>query len=76
MAEKVFIERDFGQLISDERDIMLPLRLTKEVQEWCLTNNIKAERSQKQAIIQSYYGVTLWRIKDEQQRAWFILRWL
>jgi hypothetical protein len=75
MAEKVFMERGSTQLISDERDIMLPLRLTKEVQEWCLTNNITAEQSQKQAIIQSYYGVTLWRIKDERQRAWFMLKW-
>jgi hypothetical protein len=75
MAEKVFLEQGSFRLISDERDIMLPLRLTKEVQKWCLTNNIKAEQNQKQAIIQSYYGVTLWRIKDEQQRAWFILRW-
>lgn len=76
MAKKVFIQRDFYQLVSDERDIMLPMSLTKEVHDWCDSNNISAEQSQRQVITQSAFGVTLWRIKDEQQRVWFALRWI
>ena len=76
MAEKVFIKRDSYLLMSDERDIMLPMGLTNQVEEWCLNNNITAERVQRQSIGQSAFGVTLWRIKDEQHRMWFTLRWL
>jgi len=75
MAEKVFIERKSFQLISDERDIMLPMGLTKQVEEWCLNNNITAERA-PQIFFQTALSVTLWRIKDEQHRMWFTLRWV
>ncbi len=68
MAEKVFIQRDSFQLVSDERDIMLPLSLTNEVHEWCVSNNVIAEQK-------SAFGVTLWRVKDYEQRMWFALRW-
>ena len=76
MAEKVFMKRDSYLLMSDERDIMLPMGLTNQVEEWCLNNNITAERVQRQSIGQSAFGVTRWRIKDEQHRMWFTLRWL
>ena len=75
MAEKVFIERKSLQLISDELDVMLPMGLTNQVEEWCLNNNITAERV-PQIFVQTAFGVTLWRIKDERQRMWFTLRWL
>jgi len=75
MAEKVFIERKSYKLISDERDVMLPMGLTDQVEEWCLNNNITAEQVQRQLIGQTALGVTLWRIKDERQRMWFMLRW-
>jgi hypothetical protein len=74
MAEKVFIERKSYKLISDERDVILPMGSTKQVEEWCLNNNITAERV-PQIFVQTQLGVTLWRIKDEQQRMWFMLRW-
>ena len=76
MAEKVFIKRDSYLLMSDERDIMLPMGSTKQVEEWCLNNNITAERVPRQIFVQTAFGVTLWRIKDEQHRMWFTLRWL
>jgi len=76
MAEKVFIERKSYKLISDERDVMLPMGLTNQVEEWCLNNNITAEQVQRQLIGQTAFGVTLWRIKDERKRMWFMLRWL
>jgi len=74
MAEKFFIERKSYKLISDERDVMLPMGLTNQVEEWCLNNNITAERA-PQIFVQTALGVTLWRIKDERKRMWFKLRW-
>ena len=75
MAQKTFLERSGTKLQSDERDIMLPLSLGREIQQWCQDNNIQAVRVQNQVIVQTMFGVTLWRIPDEQQRAWFALRW-
>jgi hypothetical protein len=77
MAEKVFIDIESAdiKLISDERDIMLPLKLTKEIQSWCDSNGVIAERVQHHVIIQSLFQITLWHIKDEKHRMWFRLRW-
>ena len=75
MAEKVFIKQDSYSLIGDERDIMLPMGLSKQVREWCESNDIKVEQNQLQIILQTNFGVTLWRVRDEQQRMWFALRW-
>lgn len=75
MNQKVFVEKNSYQLVSDERDIMLPWKLTKEIQTWCNANNIIAEQNPQQVILQTAFGVALWRIKDEKQRMWFALRW-
>lgn len=75
MAQKTFLERSGTKLQSDERDIMLPMNWSQEIQQWCQDNNIQAVRVQNQVIVQTMFGVTLWRIPDEQQRAWFLLRW-
>ena len=75
MAQKTFLERSGTKLQSDERDIMLPIDWSQEIQQWCQDNDIQVEAVQHQIIFQSMFGVTLWRIPDEQQRAWFALRW-
>jgi hypothetical protein len=75
MAQKTFLERSGTKLQSDDRDFMLPMDWSQEIQQWCLDNDIQVEVVQHQIIIQSMFGVTLWRIPDEQQRAWFALRW-
>ena len=75
MAQKTFLERSGTKLQSDGRDFMLPMSLSQEIRQWCQDNNIQVEAVQHQIIIQSMFGVTLWRIPDEQQRAWFALRW-
>ena len=75
MVLKTFLERSGTKLQSDDRDFMLPMSLSQEIRQWCQDNNIQVEAVQHQIIIQSMFGVTLWRIPDEQQRAWFALRW-
>ena len=77
MAQKTFINIEFAdiKLVSDDRDIMLPLQLRKQVEEWCSINEITAEPVGDRVFIQTMFGVTLWRVKDEAQRVAFALRW-
>ena len=75
MALKTFLDIGGTKLQSDDRDFMLPLSLGQDIKQWCQDNNIQAVAVQNQVIAQSMFGVTLWRIPDEQQRAWFALRW-
>lgn len=77
MTEKVFIDIESAdvKLIGDHRDIMMPMKLTKEIQAWCEGNAIIAEPVQNHVMIQTMFGVTLWRIKDDKDRMWFTLRW-
>ena len=77
MAQKVFIDVESTdiKLVSDDRDIMLPLAVRPQVEEWCRVNEITAEPVGDRVFIQTMFGVTLWRVRDEQQRLAFILRW-
>jgi hypothetical protein len=78
MAEKIFMERDRFILRGDDRDIMLPAQYKMAVLSWCRKNNIDVElplNKDNEHIAKHYFGVNLWRIRDEQQRAWFALRW-
>ncbi len=55
----------------DSRDIPLPVNLREQVWSWCERQNIELEGQ--------FYGVNgcdVWRIKDEEQRVRFILKWL
>ena len=78
MAEKIFMERDRFVLRGDDRDIMVPAQHRKAVVRWCRQNKIDLEcplSKDNQAIIKDYFGVNLWRVRDEQQRMWFVMRW-
>lgn len=78
MGTKVFIEKGKFKLIGDERDIMLPTQYKIAVLEWCRKNSIEVEcpiTEDHQHIARQYFGVNFWRIRDEQQRTWFILKW-
>ena len=78
MAQKVFIDIESAdiKLVSDDRDIMLPLRLRSEIEAWCRVNEITAEPVGDRVFIQTMFGVTLWRVRDDAQRVAFTLRWL
>jgi hypothetical protein len=75
---KIFLERDKLKLVSDERDIMVERSLYNDVVNWCKENNILAVSalgSTASTFVAAKFGVNLWRIKDANDRAFFILRW-
>ena len=66
---KVFAEKGRVKLIGDERDIATPYSRRQEVHAWAAENKIIVEYQG------TLGGTDVWRIKDDQQRAWFALRW-
>jgi hypothetical protein len=79
MGVKVFLKKPMQgvdlELVSDERDIMLPMSLGSRVLKWCEQNDIQAEPVNKNVLIQTLFTVTLWRIHNDQQRVAFVLKW-
>lgn len=70
MALKEFATDARGYVfMSDERDIATPFSQRQEVYEWAGQNGITIEYQG------TLGGKDVWRIKDDQQRAWFTLRW-
>ena len=76
MAEKIFIEKGGMVLRSDSRDFVLPVQYKMEVLAWCRENKIIAEHPKhNESTARFWFGMDIWRIKDEKQRMWFALRW-
>lgn len=78
MGTKVFRERNGLKLISDERDIEVSAKYCVKVQEWCNDYGIKATLAlpvEGSSWAASVWGVNLWRVRDEQQRVMFALKW-
>lgn len=70
MARKEFAHDASGYvLMADDKDIAVPFSKRQELYEWCGQNKITVEYQG------SLSGVDVWRVKDDQQRAWFKLRW-
>lgn len=55
---------------ADERDIRTSNNWL-EIRDWCNLNNIDASR----IMTGNQLPYNIWRVKDEQQRTWFKLRW-
>lgn len=69
MGEKVFVEKGRVRLIGDHRDIGVSVEHRKAVWAWCEDNGITVH-------YQGTLATTdLWRVPNEQQRGWFMLRW-
>lgn len=79
MGTKIFLENHGFKLVGDERDVMVPHRLQGQVTRWCRENNIAAvlnyAGSDVRRMVQQAFKMDLWSVRDEQQRAFFILRW-
>ena len=75
MGTKVFLERKGLALVSDERDVMVSSSLIKDVIAWCDENSIDAEQVATSPTTQYSFGVNLWRVRNDEQRMWFMLRW-
>ena len=70
MALKEFAYDDRGYVfMSDERDIATPYRLRQQVYAWAGTNGVTIEYQG------TLGGLDVWRIRDDQHRAWFTLKW-
>ena len=70
MGRKEFGRDDRGYVyMSDERDIGIPYSKRQEVYDWAGANGITIEYQG------TLGGTDVWRVRDEQQRAWFNLRW-
>ena len=70
MTVKEFVYTDSGYvLMGDHRDIPVPYSNRQAVYDWCGANKITVEYQG------TLGGTDLWRIRDEQQRAWFMMRW-
>lgn len=69
VGQKVFAVKGRVQLVGDQRDIAVGSAYRRDVWDWCNANHIEVE----------YQGtlshIDLWRVRDEQQRMWFLLRW-
>lgn len=74
MGTKVLAERAGFKLIGDDRDVAINRQQRNEVWQWCSDNGIYAEYNGPGSG-GSFFGVDLWRIKDEQQRMLFLLKW-
>ena len=74
MVSKVFLESGIMQLVGDECDVMVPHHLQTQVVRWCRDNDIKCELNYEGAE-ERWFKMDLWRVRDEQQRVLFLLRW-
>lgn len=75
MSSRVFLKKGPLLLVSDERDIIVSNQLIDQVIAWCDEHNICAEQVATLSLTQWSFGVNLWRVRDEEQRMWFALKW-
>lgn len=70
MARKELVHDLNGYvLMGDERDIVVPYSRRQEVYDWAGQNRITIEYQG------TLGGTDVWRVRDDQQRAWFTLKW-
>jgi hypothetical protein len=58
-------------LSGDSRHTMISMVQRSEVYTWCEKNAVDATIR-----VLNFDGYDLWEVKDDQQRAWFALKWL
>lgn len=78
MQQKVFMEYGNLKLWGDPRDIPVPSNLRKDVYTWCVSNDVVADmplNRDYRHISERYFGLDIWRVKDERERVMFALRW-
>ena len=82
MGTKLFAESYGIKLMGDERDVMVSAKLQGQVLDWCKENGIEVEISgvadkdnSHFHMIQRYFKVNLWRVRNDAHRTLFILRW-
>lgn len=61
------------EIYSDSNDIRVNIEdpaMVFAIKDWCSSNKVDAL-----LMLLVIPSLSIWRIKDEQQRAWFMLRW-
>lgn len=71
MGTKVFAKVGKYQLHSDDRDVAVSWELRPNVWDWMQATGIEGEYQGACPV----FDVDLWRIKNEQHRALFLLKW-
>jgi len=70
MALKEMAQDQRGYVfMSDDRDIAVPYSQRQAVYTWCGQNGITVEYQG------TLGGTDVWRVRDEQQRVAFLLKW-
>ena len=70
MSRKEFARDWRGYVfMCDDRDISVSYSKRQEVHDWCCANKIAVEYQG------TLGGTDVWRVRDEQHRSWFTLRW-
>ncbi len=71
MSVKTFLTDNNGiSIVSDSRDVLISAGLREQVWDWCKDYKINV-----QGELYGVMGHDLWRVKDPEERALFILRW-
>ena len=73
MGTRVFAEQGKFKLHGDDRDVAVSCLRRNDVWGWCEENDIYIEYQDTQ--IGNSFGIDIWRIRDEQQRITFLLKW-
>lgn len=68
-ANIIHVTKGRVSLMGDSRGILTPYEKRLEVWAWAEENNIQIEYQGSLA------KKDLWYVKDDRERAWFILRW-
>lgn len=70
MGRKEFVHDSRGYvLMADERDVAVSYSKRQDVHSWASEQNMTIEYQGTLA------GTDVWRIRNEQHRAWFIMKW-
>ncbi len=70
MDRKIVAQDSRGYVfMADINDTAVSCSRRQEVYQWCGENGITVEYQGTMA------GIDVWRVRDEEQRAWFNLKW-
>lgn len=78
MSQTILLQKGNSTLWGDPRDVLVPTDLRGQVLSWCWLNGVKARlplNKDNQHISRVYFGVDVWRVKDDKQRTMFTLKW-
>ena len=77
--KRLILHKDSIKLYAAETDVAVSRKDIMDVLSWCFAMGIKVEvaftENQEQHLAKKKLNVDIWRIKDDQQRLMFLLKW-